>query len=170
MIERISSTGFPSSEKRSLGLYDESQAWRAFSPSGSVPASGRGTWWEWNEPSMNSPLYFAGAPQPLRQRGCERNLSRCYRRYPYLWSAKDNDWPPRFEDWLSLASSRLDGTYNTQSPLQRRSHVLVNLIKIVPNDADLIPISCKQGAEFLIVHASVYRPLADLESVRMNNG
>jgi len=100
---------------------------------------------------------------------CQRKPS-AYREYPYLGGAKNDNRPPRFEDRLALTSSLLDGTDNTQSPPQRGSHVFVDPIKIVPNDADLIPISRKQGAEFLVVHTSINRSFADLEPVHVNDG
>ena len=118
---------------------------------------------------MNSPLYFSGAPQPWRQHTCEREPPIC-RGCPYLGGAKYDNRPPGFEDRLVLTSSFLDGTDNTQSPLQRGSHVFVDLVKIVPNDADLIPVSRKQGAEFFVVHTPIDRPFADLEPIHMNDG
>ena len=88
----------------------------------------------------------------------------------HLWSTKDDDRPAGFEDRLAFTSRLLDGSDDTQSPLKRSGHVLVEVRKIIAHDSNLIAVAGKEGNKLLVIHATVDGTLADLEAVYMNNG
>jgi hypothetical protein len=90
--------------------------------------------------------------------------------HTHLWSTEDDDGPPGFEDWLTLTSSLLNEPDDTQSPMKRSSHILIEIRKIVAHNPNLVAITSKKGSKFLVIHAAVDSPFADLETVHMNDG
>ena len=87
----------------------------------------------------------------------------------HLWSTEDDNRPSWFEDGLALASGLLDGSNDTQGPLERSSQILIDVSKIISYDPNLVAVTGEKGCDLLVVHAPVDGSLADLETVHVND-
>lgn len=63
----------------------------------------------------------------------------------------------------------MDGADDTQSPLQRDGHILVEVCKIAAHNSNLVAVTGKKGGKLLVIHATVDGSFADLEAVHMND-
>jgi hypothetical protein len=89
--------------------------------------------------------------------------------HTYLGSTEDDDRPARFEDRLALTSCLLDGSNDTQSPLKRGSHILVDVREIVAHYSNLVAVTSKKGDKLLVIHTTVDSSFADLEAIYVND-
>ena len=89
--------------------------------------------------------------------------------YTHFWGMEDDERPSRFEGGLALTNGLLDVSNVTQSPLGGSSRILIGVCEIVSYDPNLVAVTSEKGGNFLIFHAPVDAPLADLETVHMND-